>query len=85
MASYKRWLVAVTVGVSAIVALPGLDAQNNEFTNNFKYISGQDIQPVFEGWSRKPDGSFVMHNETYLLEAKWENSPIGAAHLHTFE
>ena len=31
------------------------------------------------------DGSFVVHNETYLLEAKWHNSPIGAADLHTFE
>ena len=31
------------------------------------------------------DGSFVVHNETYLLEAKWQNSPIGAADLHTFE
>lgn len=31
------------------------------------------------------DGSFVLHNETYLLEAKWQNSPIGAADLHTFE
>ena len=26
-----------------------------------------------------------MHNETYLLEAKWQNSPTGAADLHTFE
>lgn len=31
------------------------------------------------------DGSFVMHNETYLLEAKWQNLPTGAADLHTFE
>jgi len=31
------------------------------------------------------DGSFVMHNETYLLEAKWQNLPTGAAELHTFE
>lgn len=31
------------------------------------------------------DGSFVMHNETYLLEAKWQNAPTGAADLHTFE
>lgn len=31
------------------------------------------------------DGSFVLHNETYLLEAKWQNLPIGAADLHTFE
>lgn len=31
------------------------------------------------------DGSFVLHNETYLLEAKWQNAPIGAADLHVFE
>jgi hypothetical protein len=31
------------------------------------------------------DGSFVMHNDTYLLEAKWQNSLTGAADLHTFE
>lgn len=31
------------------------------------------------------DGSFVMHDETYLLEAKWQNEQTGAADLHTFE
>lgn len=31
------------------------------------------------------DGSFVLHNETYLLEAKWQNAPTGVADLHTFE
>jgi hypothetical protein len=31
------------------------------------------------------DGSFVMHSETYLLEAKWQNLPTGAEDLHTFE
>lgn len=31
------------------------------------------------------DGSFVLNKETYLLEAKWENAPTGAADLHTFE
>lgn len=31
------------------------------------------------------DGSFVMHNETYLFEAKWQNEPTGAEDLHTFE
>lgn len=31
------------------------------------------------------DGSFVLHNETYLLEAKWQNAPTGAVDLHTFE
>jgi hypothetical protein len=31
------------------------------------------------------DGSFVLHHETYLLEAKWQNPTVGAAELHTFE
>lgn len=30
------------------------------------------------------DGSFVLANETYLLEAKWENTPTGVADLHVF-
>jgi hypothetical protein len=30
------------------------------------------------------DGSFELSGETYLLEAKWEGPPIGAADLHFF-
>ncbi len=30
------------------------------------------------------DGSFVLANETYLLEAKWESALTGVADLHTF-
>ena len=29
-----------------------------KFDNNFKYNSGQDVQPVFEGWSKTADGGF---------------------------
>jgi hypothetical protein len=75
--SSKRWLVAVTVGVSVFVVAPEVRAQV-EVTNNFKYISGQDVQPVFEGWSRKPDGSFVMHfgyfNRNYVEQP---SIPVG--------
>ena len=31
------------------------------------------------------DGSFVLNNETYLLEAKWQNEATGAEALHTFQ
>jgi Restriction endonuclease len=31
------------------------------------------------------DGSFDLHSQTYLLEAKWQANPIGAADLHVFE
>jgi hypothetical protein len=30
------------------------------------------------------DGSFELSAETYLLEAKWQGPPIGAAELHAF-
>lgn len=32
-----------------------------EVDNNFKFNSGQDVQPAFEGWSRNADGTFTMH------------------------
>lgn len=30
------------------------------------------------------DGSFLLGNETYLLEAKWQASPVGASELRDF-
>lgn len=30
------------------------------------------------------DGSFDLRGDTYLVEAKWLNRPVGAAELHTF-
>ena len=30
------------------------------------------------------DGSFVLDDDTYLLEAKWTNDKVGAATLHAF-
>jgi hypothetical protein len=49
-----------------------------EFTNNFKYNSGQSVQPVFEGWSWAPDGSINMHfgylNRNYVEEP---SIPVG--------
>lgn len=35
--------------------------QQVEIDNNFKYNSGQDVQPIYEGWSKNPDGSYNMH------------------------
>jgi len=46
---------------------------------------GLSARASFRLTGEQIDGSFVMHNETYLLEAKWQNSPTGVAELHTFE
>jgi hypothetical protein len=52
----------------------------------------QDLFNTFGLAAREPfrsrgeqiDGSFVMSGETYLVEAKWQNSQCGAEPLHAF-
>jgi hypothetical protein len=60
MASQLRSAVTAVALVLGLGLLQTASAQV-EVTNNFKYNSGQDVQPAFEGWSRNPDGSFNMH------------------------
>ncbi|PYR47998.1 MAG: hypothetical protein DMF89_17215, partial [Acidobacteria bacterium] len=51
-----------------------------EIQNNFKYNSGQDVQPIFEGWSKTSDGSFRFHfgylNRNYVQAL---SIPVGPA------
>jgi hypothetical protein len=61
MTTPARWLVPAAALVGLLIASPITRAQQNEIDNNFKYNSGQDVQPVFEGWSHTPDGGFAMH------------------------
>jgi hypothetical protein len=58
MRSQLRFLISAAALV--LLFAPAASAQN-EIENNFKFRSGQDIQPVFEGWSRNADGTFSMH------------------------
>jgi hypothetical protein len=48
----------VLVGQSA-GAKPPVGTQE-VYVNSVRYLRGQSVQPVFEGWSRNPDGSFDM-------------------------
>lgn len=47
-------------------------------------LYGLAPQEPFRVRGEQIDGSFQFGNETYLVEAKWQNSPIGVAELHTF-
>jgi hypothetical protein len=38
----------------------------------------------FRLFGEQIDGSFILHGETYLLEAKWHNEPTENAPLHAF-
>ena len=49
----------------AIVSAQGAGAEptvgtQEVYSTTVRYSRGQSIQPVFEGWSRNPDGSFDM-------------------------
>lgn len=45
---------------------------------------GLEARDAFRLRGEQIDGSFQLANETYLLEAKWQNSQSGAAELHGF-
>jgi hypothetical protein len=51
-------LVVIVLGTAdGAIAQPG----GRYLGGNIKFNSGQNIQPVFEGWTKNPDGGFVMY------------------------
>ena len=50
--STRRCLAAVVIAAVFVVA--------NPVSTQIRYASGQNVVPVFEGWERNPDGSFMM-------------------------
>ncbi len=47
-------------------------------------VFGLEAREPFRLKGEQIDGSFLLQGETYLVEAKWQNAPIGVADLHTF-
>jgi hypothetical protein len=45
----------------------------NTFDNSIKFNTGQGVQPVFEGWSRVPDGTVNLHFG--YLNRNWVETP----------
>jgi hypothetical protein len=66
------WLVTV-VGFDARAQYPDPTLQGN-----IKFNSGLSLQPIFDGWTRNPDGSFEFHfgylNRNYVEEL---SIPVG--------
>ena len=78
----KYWSKVLTpvVGFMLVAGSAGeVSAQLDHLPFQLKYDRGQTVQPVFEGWSRNPDGSIDMHfgyfNRNYQQEL---HVPIGA-------
>lgn len=57
----RRTLAVAALAVVAAFSPCRTALAQVEVDNNFKFNSGQDVQPAFEGWSRNPDGTFSLH------------------------
>ena len=78
MSNTLKLLVAAGV-IAGFLGVPQVaPAQLDHLPYMLKYNKGQNIQPIFQGWSRNPDGSYEMHlgylNRNYLEEL---HVPIG--------
>lgn len=69
--------------------LPSLDPHPRGFAFE-KFLKalfdafGLEARDPFRITGEQIDGSFLLSNETYLLEAKWQTSPCDAGDLHVF-
>jgi hypothetical protein len=54
------------------------------FLKNAFDAFGLQAREPFKLRGEQIDGSFLLGSETYLLEAKWQNDPTSALHLHGF-
>jgi hypothetical protein len=61
--SRLRWIIGAGVVIMVLGMVDGASAQpgGRQLGGNIKFNSGQSIQPIFEGWSKDPDGRFVLY------------------------
>ena len=75
-------LRSVAAAILALVTLVPTGAATQADPFNFRFTSGQSVAPIFDGWSRNPDGTFEMHfgyiNRNHVEEV---HVPIGADNL----
>ena len=76
-ARWGPWLAAgVVLVILGVAQRPS--AQLEHLPYMLRFNVGQDVQPIFDGWSRNPDGTFEMHfaylNRNYVEEP---SAPIG--------
>lgn len=81
MFSRIRFIQAVLIAtaVFAVPALAGAQPKDGFLSGNIKYNTGQSVQPIFEGWTKNPDGSYQLFfgylNRNHVEEVQ---VPVGA-------
>ena len=83
---FSQWRVTALAAVLLVGTANTTDAQVNPrdlpivAQPQQRFDSGQDIQPIFEGWSRNDDGSYLFHfgylNRNYREQP---HIPVGPA------
>ena len=75
MAGHNRLVTGALWLLFTVVAMSGTSAQ---YTSSVKTLSGNTVQPAFEGWERNPDGTYNMwfgyFNRNWAQEL---NIPVG--------
>ena len=77
---WRRRILSAALGL-LVAGAAGSSAQIPELPNLpwvLRYNSGQNLQPIFHGWSRNPDGGYTMHygylNRNYVEQL---HVPVG--------
>jgi hypothetical protein len=83
-------LTRITALGNELVQLSDLDPQARgyafeSFLKSLFDCFGLKARDSFRNRGEQIDGSFVLAQETYLLEAKWQSALTGAADLHGFQ
>lgn len=71
------------IGISALEPQPRGYAFETWLRDIFN-VFGLEAREPFRIRGEQIDGSFLLQGETYLMEAKWQSAPTGAADLHAF-
>src|SRR5262245_48136357 len=64
-----------SISIIALLTMIGAGGEARAQADAFacKFNSGQSVQPMFEGWSKNPDGTFEMHFG--YLNRNWIQTP----------
>lgn len=82
----RRIIAALSLAIvmSGVPASAGAQPKDGLLSGNIKYSSGQSVQPIFEGWTRNPDGSYQLHFG-YLNRNHVEEVPVPVGTDNKFE
>lgn len=80
----QRELIDRLLRLSALAPQPR-GFQFERFLFDLFKETGLDPRASFRNTGEQIDGSFMLHGEVYLLEAKWTGPPVSIGDLHTFE